>query len=44
LVVGREAFVAAGAVVTKDVEPYSIMMGSPARPVCEINTEEVKDV
>jgi acetyltransferase-like isoleucine patch superfamily enzyme len=29
--IGKWAMVAAGAVVTKDVEPYSLVMGSPAR-------------
>jgi UDP-2-acetamido-3-amino-2,3-dideoxy-glucuronate N-acetyltransferase len=29
--VGRYAFVAAGAVVTRDVRPFALMMGSPAR-------------
>lgn len=31
--VGRGAIVAAGSVVTKNVEPYSIVAGNPARPV-----------
>ncbi|MCI9141335.1 MAG: N-acetyltransferase [Lachnospiraceae bacterium] len=38
LTIGRYAMIAAGAVVTKDVEPYSLMAGVPARRigwVCE---------
>jgi len=31
--IGAYAMVAAGAVVTKDVEPYALVMGNPARPV-----------
>ena len=34
--VGEEAFVAAGAVVTRDVAPRSVVMGAPARPVREV--------
>lgn len=29
--IGRYAFIGAGAVVTKDVEPYALMLGNPAR-------------
>ena len=29
--IGEYAMVAAGSVVTKDVEPYSLVMGNPAR-------------
>lgn len=32
ITVGRYAFVAAGAVVTKDVPDYALVMGNPARP------------
>ena len=32
-VIGRFAFIAAGAVVTKDVPDYALMMGVPARQV-----------
>lgn len=31
--IGRYAFIAAGAVVTRDVKPYALMMGVPARQV-----------
>lgn len=31
--IGRYAFVAAGAIVTKDVQDYALMMGNPARQV-----------
>lgn len=31
--VGRGAVVAAGAIVTRDVEPYTIVAGSPAKPI-----------
>lgn len=35
--IGEGAVIAAGAVVTKDVEPFAIMAGSPARKVGERN-------
>ena len=41
--VGEEAFVAAGAVVTKDVPPRAFMMGVPARQVREVSDEELLD-
>lgn len=31
--IGDGAVVAAGAVVTKDVAPYAIVAGTPARPI-----------
>jgi acetyltransferase-like isoleucine patch superfamily enzyme len=39
--VGEEAFVAAGAVVTKDVPPRAFMVGVPARQVREVSDEEL---
>jgi acetyltransferase-like isoleucine patch superfamily enzyme len=34
--IGEEAFVAAGAVVTRDVAPRTLVMGVPAKPVREL--------
>src|SRR5919202_1371963 len=39
--VGEEAFVAAGAVVTKDVPPRAFMVGVPARQVREVRDDEL---
>jgi UDP-2-acetamido-3-amino-2,3-dideoxy-glucuronate N-acetyltransferase len=39
--IGAEAFVAAGAVVTRDVAPRSLVVGSPARHVREVDEGEL---
>lgn len=39
--IGEEAFVATGAIVTKDVPPRTVVMGVPARPVREVPDEEL---
>jgi acetyltransferase-like isoleucine patch superfamily enzyme len=41
--VGEEAFVAAGAVVTKDVPPRAVVMGVPARVVREVPDDDLID-
>jgi acetyltransferase-like isoleucine patch superfamily enzyme len=38
--VGREAFVAAGSIVTRDVPAATVVMGSPAKPVRAVAPEE----
>ena len=35
--IGEYAMVAAGSVVTKNVEPYTLVMGNPARPMYKID-------
>ena len=39
--IGEEAFVGAGAVVTKDVAPRTIVVGNPARVLREVTTDEL---
>jgi acetyltransferase-like isoleucine patch superfamily enzyme len=39
--VGEEAFVAAGAIVTRDVEPRAFMVGTPARRVRDVTDAEL---
>jgi acetyltransferase-like isoleucine patch superfamily enzyme len=39
--IGEEAFVAAGAVVTRDVGPSQVVIGVPARPVREVPNEDL---
>jgi acetyltransferase-like isoleucine patch superfamily enzyme len=39
--VGEEAFVGAGAVVTKDVEPRALVVGNPARKLRDVPVEEL---
>lgn len=37
--VGEYAMIAAGAVVTRDVEPYALVMGNPARRVATVDKQ-----
>ena len=37
ITIGEFAMVAAGAVVTRDVAPYALVMGNPARPVGRVD-------
>ena len=39
--IGEEAFVGAGAVVTKDVPPKTVVVGTPARPLRDVPEEEL---
>ncbi|MCB0879288.1 MAG: N-acetyltransferase [Thermoleophilia bacterium] len=41
--IGEEAFIGAGAVVTKDVEPRKLMVGSPARALRDVPAEQLLD-
>lgn len=37
ITIGEFSMVAAGSVVTRDVEPFTLVMGNPARPVARID-------
>jgi acetyltransferase-like isoleucine patch superfamily enzyme len=39
--IGEEAFVGAGAVVTKDVPPRTVVVGNPARAIRDVPAEEL---
>ncbi|MBA2461662.1 MAG: N-acetyltransferase [Actinobacteria bacterium] len=39
--IGEEAFIGAGAVVTKDVPPRALMVGNPARRIRDVADEEL---
>jgi acetyltransferase-like isoleucine patch superfamily enzyme len=39
--IGEEAFVGAGAVVTRDVPPRAVVVGNPARQIREVPPEEL---
>ena len=39
--IGEEAFVGAGAVVTKDVPPHALVVGNPARRIRDVPDEEL---
>lgn len=41
VVIGEDALVAAGSTVTKDVEPRTLVMGKPARPVRPVPVEQL---
>jgi acetyltransferase-like isoleucine patch superfamily enzyme len=41
VVIGEEAFVGAGAVVTKDVEPRMLVVGNPARVLRTVSADEL---
>jgi acetyltransferase-like isoleucine patch superfamily enzyme len=43
IVVGEEAFVGAGAVVTKDVPPRAVVVGNPARVLRDVPEDELLD-
>ena len=39
--IGEEAFVGAGAVVTRDVPPRKVVVGSPARAIRDVPDDEL---
>jgi acetyltransferase-like isoleucine patch superfamily enzyme len=41
--IGEEAFIAAGAVVTRDVPPRAVVMGVPGRVVREVPDEDLRE-
>jgi len=40
--IGKHALIGAGAVICKDVEPYSIMVGNPGNKIGEIDQNGVR--
>lgn len=42
--VGEGSIIGAGCVVTKDVAPYSLMVGIPARQIREVGKQEAQDL
>jgi acetyltransferase-like isoleucine patch superfamily enzyme len=39
--IGEEAYVAAGALITRDVPPRGVVMGAPARVVREVPQDDL---